>query len=244
MATCARCGGTFDEATGPCPACVNSVAVQAAPPAPAPAKGSSSSTKVIVFVALGVLGVLLVVCLGIVAAIAIPNFLSAKGRAEQKRAESEVRSLGTALESFQIDTNAFPDSHGQVVPAAELESLCDEVTQAASGQPSHFFSTYAPNIPAAQKDGTPYYYVGNGQHFLVIALGSDKKSDADLDQIVGAWMAPWPEEGAPVARQETRCYENDIVWADYDWLRVPADKQSNCGDQGGHDGPPRIGETN
>jgi len=244
MATCAKCGGTFDEATGACPACLNRAAAQAAPPTPAPAKGSSAGTKVIVFVALGVLGVLLLVCLGIVAAIAIPNFIGAKGRAEQKRAASEVRSLSTALQSFQIDTNAFPDSHGRVVPAAELEALCDEVTRGQSGEPSHFSTNYAASLATAQRDGTPYYYVGNGQHFLIIALGSDKKCDGDLDQIVGAWMAPWPEEGAPVQPQETQCFENDIVWADYDWLRSPAEKQHSCGDQGGHDGPPRIGETN
>jgi type II secretory pathway pseudopilin PulG len=240
MATCAKCGGTFDEATGACPACLSGAV--AAPAAAQPSKGSG--TKVIIIVVLAVLGVLLLFCVGIIAAIAIPNFISAKGRAQQKRAESDVRSLATAVQSFQIDTNTYPDSHGQVVPVSEMAALCDEVTEAQSGKPSEFFTAYAPTMAKAQTDGTPYYFAGNGQHFLVIALGSDKKCDGDLDQTVGAWMAPWPEEGAPVQPRETPCFENDIVWADNDWLWVPGEKQRGCGDQGGHDGPPQFGETN
>ena len=242
MATCAKCGGTFDEATGPCPACMNTAA---AAPATAPAPpAKSSNTKVIVIVCLAVFGVLLLFCLGIIAAIAIPNFLSAKGRAEQKRAMSEVRSMGTAVESFNVDMGVYPDSHGQVVPVADLQALADEVTQAQSGQPSDFFNLYAGTTPKAQADGTPYYYAGNGGHYILIALGSDKKCDGDLDQIVGAWMGPWPDDGPPVQPRTTHCYENDILFADGSFLSYPEEKQSNCGDQGGHDGPPQFGEPN
>ena len=244
MATCAKCGGTFDEATGPCPICLNSVATQpATPPSPAPAT-KGSGTKVMILVALAVLGVLVVFCVGIIAAIALPNLLSAKNRAQQKRAVSDVKSMATAVLAFQTDWNAFPDSGGQAVPVSELPGLCDALTQASAGKPSNFLADYAPAIATADAHGTPYYYAGNAEHFLIVALGSDKRCDGDLDQTVGAWMAPWPESGAPVQPKETHCYENDIVWADYSFLWAPENNQSHCGDQGGHDGPPQFGEPN
>lgn len=46
----------------------------------------------------------------IVAAIAIPNFVEARSRAQVSRAKADMRSLATALESYSIDTNAYPAS--------------------------------------------------------------------------------------------------------------------------------------
>lgn len=244
MATCAKCGGTFDESTGPCPTCLAATAQPPqAPPAAPPAK--SSSTKVIVVVVLAVLGVLLLFCLGIIAAVAIPNFLSAKNRAEQKRAMSEVKALATGVIAFQVDYDALPDTRGEVVPCSEMERYFDEVSQSKSGVPSDFFEFYiGPTPPTGYADGTPYYFAANGQHFLVIAVGKDRLCDPELDAAVGAWMVEWPEEGQPVEPRTTSCYEQDIVWGDYEFLWVPDDRQSVCGDQGGHPPPPYFGEPN
>lgn len=242
MATCAKCGGSFDESTGPCPTCLAAASQGPAVPA-APAKGSG--TKVVVVVVLAVLGVLLLFCLGIIAAVAIPNFLSAKGRAEQKRAQAEVRVLATGVQSFQVDYAALPDTRGEVVPCSEMERYFDEVTQAKSGTPSDFFKVYHGGSPATgYADGTPYYFAANGQHFLVIALGKDRQCDAELDALVGAWMAEWPEEGAPVQPRTTSCHESDLVFGDYEFLWYPEGPQRGCGDQGGHPPPPNFGEPN
>ncbi len=51
---------------------------------------------------------IVVAIIGILAAIAVPNFLNAQTRAKVARAQSDMRSISTALETYQIDTNEFP----------------------------------------------------------------------------------------------------------------------------------------
>ncbi len=50
---------------------------------------------------------IVVAIIGILAAIAVPNFLNAQVRAKVARAESEIRSLKNSLESFFIDNNQY-----------------------------------------------------------------------------------------------------------------------------------------
>ena len=52
---------------------------------------------------------IVVAIIAILAAIAIPNFLAAQIRAKAARAKSEIRTLATALESYYIDNNLYPD---------------------------------------------------------------------------------------------------------------------------------------
>ncbi|MBI1388872.1 MAG: prepilin-type N-terminal cleavage/methylation domain-containing protein [bacterium] len=51
---------------------------------------------------------IVVAIIGILAAIAVPNFLNAQMRAKVAKAESELRTLSTALESYSIDNNMYP----------------------------------------------------------------------------------------------------------------------------------------
>src|SRR5690606_17953273 len=46
--------------------------------------------------------------IGILAAIAVPNFLNAQLRSKIAKAESEMRSIATALESYRLDNNIYP----------------------------------------------------------------------------------------------------------------------------------------
>ena len=52
---------------------------------------------------------IVVAIIGILAAIAVPNFLNAQIRARIARVQSDQRSIGTALGMYQVDHNAFPD---------------------------------------------------------------------------------------------------------------------------------------
>ena len=58
--------------------------------------------------------------LGIVAAVAIPNFMTAKQRADQKRTLADIRSVGTLIETYGRDNN---DVYPRAESMAELESL-------------------------------------------------------------------------------------------------------------------------
>ena len=51
---------------------------------------------------------IVVAIIGIIAAIAIPNLLSAIQRSKQKRTMSDMRSIGTGLGSYQVDYNGYP----------------------------------------------------------------------------------------------------------------------------------------
>ena len=64
---------------------------------------------------------IVVAIIGILAAIAVPNFLNARQRARVARAEADLRGLITAVQAYQVDNGAFPldatDSRG---PGANL----------------------------------------------------------------------------------------------------------------------------
>jgi type II secretion system protein G len=65
---------------------------------------------------------IVVAIIGIIAAIAIPNLLNAIDRGKQKRTMADLRSVGTAIESYSIDNNFYPDAGTTL---ATLQSLIE-----------------------------------------------------------------------------------------------------------------------
>jgi type II secretion system protein G len=51
---------------------------------------------------------IVVAIIGILAAIAIPNFLQAQVRAKVARAKAEMKTVATALEVYNVDQNQYP----------------------------------------------------------------------------------------------------------------------------------------
>ena len=51
---------------------------------------------------------IVVAIIGILAAIAVPNFLNAQTRAKVARVQSDLRSIALALDSYRLDRNAYP----------------------------------------------------------------------------------------------------------------------------------------
>ncbi|HPA45313.1 MAG TPA: prepilin-type N-terminal cleavage/methylation domain-containing protein [bacterium] len=70
---------------------------------------------------------IVVAIIGILAAIAVPNFINAQTRAKLARCEADMKSLETAIESYKIDNNEYIGSW----------RLCDLTTPVA----------YMPSIP-------------------------------------------------------------------------------------------------
>lgn len=54
---------------------------------------------------------IVVAIISILAAIAVPNFLEAQTRAKVSRAKNDLRVLSTALATYYVDNNAFPQSN-------------------------------------------------------------------------------------------------------------------------------------
>ncbi len=57
---------------------------------------------------------IVVAIIGIIAAIAIPNLLNAIDRGKQKRTMADMRSVGTACESYAVDNNFYPKGMSNV----------------------------------------------------------------------------------------------------------------------------------
>lgn len=52
---------------------------------------------------------IVVAIIAILAAIAVPNFLEAQTRAKISRVKNDHRSIATALESYAVDNNQYPE---------------------------------------------------------------------------------------------------------------------------------------
>jgi type II secretion system protein G len=57
---------------------------------------------------------IVVAIIGIIAAVAIPNLLSAMHKARQKRTMSDMKALGSAIESVSTDCVAYPPTDGDL----------------------------------------------------------------------------------------------------------------------------------
>lgn len=55
---------------------------------------------------------IVVAIIGILAAIAVPNFLNAQLKAKVSRAQTDLRALGTAIQMYGLDNNVFPGGEG------------------------------------------------------------------------------------------------------------------------------------
>ncbi|MEM1109526.1 MAG: type II secretion system major pseudopilin GspG [Planctomycetota bacterium] len=102
-----------------------------------------------------------VIVIGIIAALVVPNLFDRAGKAKRSVAKQQVGSLETAIQLFQQDYARFPDS---------LEELVSPPVGADGGSP--------PSVK--QKDlidpwGNPfvYRYPGNNWTFDLLSLGAD-----------------------------------------------------------------------
>jgi type II secretory pathway pseudopilin PulG len=115
MAFCAYCGSHVAQVSYvPCASCGNPT--NGAPPRP---RGGTSPATMIVGIIVGAL--VLFAILGILAAIAIPNFLTAMERAKQKRTLADIRSIATSLQAYAEEKDSYPpgnigDLQGALVP--------------------------------------------------------------------------------------------------------------------------------
>ena len=66
---------------------------------------------------------IVVAIIGIIAAIAIPNLLNAIDRGKQKRTMADMRSVGTAVESYAVDTSFYPTAADKDALALVLQPL-------------------------------------------------------------------------------------------------------------------------
>jgi type II secretion system protein G len=101
---------------------------------------------------------IVVAIIAILAAIAVPNFLEAQTRAKISRVRAELRSFATAIETYHIDYNKYPQS----LPGAKGEEIVCLSTPVAymNNLPRDVFKLQLRNIDDVTKfDGFIYDYV-------------------------------------------------------------------------------------
>ena len=76
-------------------------------PQPIPVKGGGGAS---VFLIIGIVVFVLVFIMGILAAIAIPNFMKFQCRSKQSEAKSQLKSAYVAAESFHMENDRYPSS--------------------------------------------------------------------------------------------------------------------------------------
>ena len=76
---------------------------------------------------------IVVAIIGIIAAIAIPNLLNAIDRGKQKRTMADIRSIGTAVESYAVDNNNYPIANAQNVLSPLISPIYIKVMPANDG---------------------------------------------------------------------------------------------------------------
>ena len=102
---------------------------------------------------------IVVAIIGIIAAIAIPNLLNAIDRGKQKRTMADLRSIGTAVESYAIDNNYYPaatDVGTLAADATRVVPIYIKTMQAQDGWRHNFYvhsETTGYTLASGGKDG-------------------------------------------------------------------------------------------
>jgi type II secretory pathway pseudopilin PulG len=201
MRTCESCRKVAPDEAAFCPGCGTQFPIVLARKG-----GMSGKTAAILVVAICI--PLLIFCVGIISAITIPNLLDATARARQKRAAAELKSLATAIQSYETDFNhvPLPDGGGEgewrEVEASQLSDL--------------LVPAYTKAIPSKDPWGAPYFYgfQSDGEVFYLLCTGSDRTRQIE----------EFPEE-----TRRTHCYESDLFWVGSRFEQWPEGRQRKCG---------------
>lgn len=143
---------------------------------------------------------IVVAIIGILAAIAIPNLLTAMQRSRQKRTMADMRSLATAWEARATDINEYTVSGAAVTwPATSAGYVSSKV--AAALEP-----TYIKQAPRKDGWGTEFAagISADGQAYSIESYGKDKVNDSGADP------------GGPTTK-----FDRDIVFSNGSFCQYP-----------------------
>ena len=128
---------------------------------------------------------IVVAIIGIIAAIAVPNLLTAIQRSKRSRSAADMRAIGTALGSYNVDANIYP-----IKADTNFSAIAFQASMAA-GMPSSYYE-------GAAKDGwgKDLRYSSDGQGYTLTSYGKDQASgggtdfDSDVIYINGQFQGP------------------------------------------------------
>jgi prepilin-type N-terminal cleavage/methylation domain-containing protein len=147
---------------------------------------------------------IVVAIIGILAAIAVPNFLNAQMRAKVARSQADMKSMATAIESFRIDQNAmlvdFWDEGSEVaLERLRKWGLCsvNQLDDAVRNQRCIFANLTSPVAYLSSIPDDPFFgNLTNTSDRLAIALAGTYfygDNEAVIDGNDNNFSALWPE---------------------------------------------------
>jgi general secretion pathway protein G len=103
---------------------------------------------------------IVVAIIGIIAAIAIPNLLNAIDRGKQKRTMADMRSIGTAIESYAVDNNFYPKNMSNV---------------GAAGITTHVSPIYIKTVPTTDGWNNAWQIssTATGAEYTIVSVAKD-----------------------------------------------------------------------
>lgn len=133
---------------------------------------------------------------GLIAAIAIPNLLNAIDRGKQKRTMADIRSIGTAVETFAVANGRYPANVETSTPVAGNTEMNLEqwLSPDFIRQPPAVDGWGHPLVYQSDSEGSSYRLMSYGKDGVLSPRSSGRTTDFDCDIIfeVGGFVA-WPE---------------------------------------------------
>ena len=138
------------------------------------------ATKISGFTLLEVMVV--IVILGVLASLVVPNLLGNKDKADQKKAVTDITTLEHALDMYKLDNNIYPTEEQGLKALVKKPSLDPIPKNYRKGG----YIKRLPNDPW----GYPYQYAIPGKFGSVdvYSFGQDgKESGEEMNQDIGSW---------------------------------------------------------
>ena len=150
---------------------------------------------------------IVIAIIGILAAIAIPNLLNALQRGRQKRTMADIRTLATAIESYNVDNSTYPTAVTLSCPGPQV--LPDN-TPTAVGSDSWTLlkPTYIAEPPTVDGWRHPLLYAVDNTLYAYALVSPGR--DGGLDG--GSW--------SPVCGTTTD-FNSDIIYANGTFIQYP-----------------------
>jgi len=146
---------------------------------------------------------IVVAIIGILAAIAIPNLLTAMQRSKQKRTMADMRSIATAWEARATDTNSYSAAGATTGGITYLEPN-ELITANVQGW---LAPTYIKRCPAADAWGTTFAVGHSPTQYSIESYGKNGSDDADSTVV-------------------TTKFDCDIIFADGTFVEYPEGVQT------------------
>lgn len=171
---------------------------------------------------------IVVAIIGILAAIAIPNFRSAQTRAQIARAQSDEKALATALEAYRIDFQryvpykltaqwgagynpAFQMLHRLLpltTPIAYIANLPPDVFMSAGFAPSEVYQTYTYDDRASKTDTLwlENFSARGTYEYVLRCLGPDHTPNPIFGWQDGGYILPYAISNGLMSLGDITCY--------------------------------------